>query len=90
MTYEVNPSGFRSTTQAEAIANILDHMSRSDAYDEKAQSRAKQLASSIRRYIKEDTILTSQLTYSREAEEILSEAFDIYTEAKHGGSDAED
>ena len=45
MTYEVNPSGFRSTTQAEAIANILDHMSRSDAYDEKAAAISKKILS---------------------------------------------
>ena len=90
MTYEGSPSGFRSSTQAEAIANILDHMSVSDAYDETAQSRAKQLANSIRRYIKEGIILTKSLTYSLEAESILGEAFDIYAEAKYGGSDAED
>ena len=90
MTYKGNPSGFRSTKQAEAIANMLDYMSVSDAYDENAQSRAKQLASSIRRYIKGGIILTNRLTYSTEAESILSEAFDIYIEAKHGGSDAED
>lgn len=90
MTYEGSPSGFRSNTQAEAIANILDHMSASDTYDEKDQSRAKQLANSIRRYIRKGTILTSQLTYSADAESILDEAFDIYVEAKHRGSDAED
>ena len=90
MTYEGSTSSFRSTAQAEAIANILEYMSVSDAYDEKAQSRAKQLANSIRRYINRGIILTSQLTYSTEAESILSEAFGIYVEAKHGGSDAED
>ncbi len=90
MTFEGSPSGFRSTTQAEAIASILDYMSSSDAYDEEDQSRAKQLASSIRRNIKEGIILDKQLTYSEEAERMLGEAFSIYVEAKHGGSDAED
>lgn len=90
MTYEARPSGFRSTTQAKAIATILEHMSASDAYDEEAQSTAKRLASSIHRYIKEGIILDKQLTYSGEAEDILNEAFEIYIEAKHGGDDAED
>lgn len=90
MTFEGSSSGFRSATQAEAIATILDYMSGSDAYREEDQSTAKQLAIVIRRYIKGGIILTKRLTYSAEAKSILGEAFEIYVEAKHGGSDAED
>ena len=78
----MNISGFRSTEQAEAIASILEHMSTSDAYDENEQSTAKTLSNTIRRFIKEGIILTQYVTYSRKQEDVLSEAFEIYVEAK--------
>ena len=82
MTYEAGLSGFRSPGQAKAIANILEHMSTSDAYDEEEQAIAKNLSDGIRRFIKEDVILTNRLAYSRGQEDVLSEAFAIYVEAK--------
>jgi len=84
MTYEAELSGFRSAEQAEAIANILAHMSQSDAYDEKEQSTAKTLSDRIRRYIREGIILEKYVThYSRSEEDTISEAFAIYVETKH-------
>jgi len=82
MTYEAGPSGFRSSEQAEAIANILEHMSTSDAYDETEQSTAKTLSTRIKQYIKEGIILDKYVTYSSKQGDILSEAFDIYVEMK--------
>lgn len=82
MTFEGSASGFSSDTQAETIATILERMSESDAYGEKEQSIAKRLATTIHQYIKEGIILDKRATYSTNSEEVLSEAFAIYVEAK--------
>jgi len=82
MTFEGSISGFRSLEQADAIASILEYMSRSIAYDEEKQATAKTLAGRIKRYIKEGIVLTNIPTYSRNQENILAEAIEIYTEAK--------
>ena len=82
MTYEAGTSGFRSPEQATAIADILEHMSTSDAYDEKEQATAKTLSDRIKSYIKQGIILDKYVTYSRKQEDILAEAFEIYVEAK--------
>lgn len=82
MSFRGSPSGFTSSTQAETIAEVLDFISKSDAYSEEDQATAKKLASTIRQYIKEEIILTKQLTYSTKTENMLNEAFEIYVEAK--------
>jgi len=82
MTYEAGLSGFTGSEQAEAIANILEHMSTSEGYDEKEQSTAKTLSDTIRRFIREGIILDKYVTYSRKQEDVLTEAFEIYVEAK--------
>jgi len=78
----MNYHGFNSLEQANAIASILKHISESDAYDEKEQSTAKTLSDRIQRYIEEGIIFDKTLTYSRKQEDTLSEAFEIYVEAK--------
>ena len=75
-------SDFRSTKQAEAIADILKYMSTSNAYDEHRQEVAKTLANRVWKHIQDGVILDRHVTYTQEGEDVLVEAFDIYVKTK--------